>query len=105
MVTSRRPARTRCPECSEPGGPCASEVLRLFPTDWSSEQRPFVWFPLAGERHAVFRKDRQVPVGEPMRCLCGAVHPRAATEVTDWMWPTCVRCWEEACKVAGLRRR
>ncbi|MGH3973542.1 MAG: zinc finger protein [Pseudonocardiaceae bacterium] len=36
------------------------------------DPRTFVWFPLAGQRHAIDRRDRNVPLGASMRCLCGA---------------------------------
>ncbi len=38
------------------------------------QPRPFVWFPLAHERHAIDRRDCDVPLGAPMRCLCGQIH-------------------------------
>ena len=50
---------------------------------------PFVWFPLAGQRHAIDRRDRDVPVGAPMRCLCGVTHPRGGESKIEWLWPTC----------------
>lgn len=75
----------------------------MFSSGWAAEQRPFVWFPLAGQRHAIYRKDRHVAVGEPMRCLCGAVHPRGPSGATETLWPTCVRCWDEACRYIGIR--
>jgi zinc finger protein len=65
--------------------------------------RPFVWFPLSGQRHAIDRRDRQVLVGEPMRCLCGGSHPRGAEGDGEWLWTTCERCWEEACRIVGVR--
>jgi hypothetical protein len=37
--------------------------------------RTFEWFPLAGQRHAIDVRDRHVPLGAPMRCLCGGHHP------------------------------
>ena len=58
--------------------------------------RPFVWFPLAGQRHAINRRDRNVPVGSPMRCLCGGTHPRGGESKMEWLWPTC--------EDAGMRR-
>ena len=66
--------------------------------------RPFVWFPLAGQRHAIDRRDRHVPLGEPMRCLCGVSHPRGGEGKPEWLWPTCEQCWEEACRIVGVRR-
>ncbi|MCA1671337.1 MAG: hypothetical protein LC799_03740 [Actinobacteria bacterium] len=67
------------------------------------ESHPFTWFPLAGQRHAIDRRDRNVPIGTPMRCLCGATHPRGADGDSEWLWPTCEACWDEACRIVGLR--
>ncbi|MGH3937395.1 MAG: zinc finger protein [Pseudonocardiaceae bacterium] len=67
--------------------------------------RSFVWFPLAGQRHAIDRHDRYVPGGEPMRCLCGATHPRGADGNIEWLWHTCGQCWDETCRIVGLRPR
>jgi len=67
--------------------------------------RPFVWFPLAGQRHVIDQRDRNVPVGAPMRCLCDSTHPRGAEGKREWLWPTCERCWEEASRIVGVRRR
>ncbi|MCA1708951.1 MAG: hypothetical protein LC808_39015 [Actinobacteria bacterium] len=69
-----------------------------------SESHPFAWFPLAGQRHAIDRRDRNVPIGSPMRCLCSVTHPRGADGDIDWLWPTCERCWDEACRIVGVRR-
>ena len=69
------------------------------------EPRPFVWFPLAGQRHAINRRDRNVPLSGPMHTLCGAIHSRGPDSDTDWLWPTCERCWDEACKIVGVRPR
>jgi len=69
------------------------------------ESHPFVWFPLAGQRHAIDRQDRNVSVSAPMRCLCGSTHPRGAESKMEWLWPTCERCWDEACKIVGVRER
>ncbi|MGI9064338.1 MAG: zinc finger protein [Pseudonocardiaceae bacterium] len=71
----------------------------------SPESHPFAWFPLAGQRHAIDRRDRNVPVGSPMRCLCGVTHQRGADGDMEWLWPTCARCWDEACRIVGLRPR
>lgn len=51
--------------------------------------RPFVWFPLAGQRHAIDRRDRNVQLGAPMRCLCGVSYPRGADGDLERLWPTC----------------
>lgn len=70
------------------------------------EPQPFVWFPLNGARHAINRDDRYVPLGDPMRCLCGATHPRGPDgEREKTLWPTCQKCWNQACIIAGLRPR
>lgn len=76
----------------------------MYMTD-EQTSRPFVWFPLVGERHAIDRSDRHVPAGEPMRCLCGAVHPRGAEGDLEWLWKTCEQCWDEACRIVGVRRQ
>ncbi|MGH3947646.1 MAG: zinc finger protein [Pseudonocardiaceae bacterium] len=66
-----------------------------------SESHPFTWFPLAGLRHAINRQDRRVPLGQPMHCLCGKTHPRGPDGDTEWLWPTCPDCWEQACTLVG----
>jgi len=68
------------------------------------ESHPFAWFPLAGQRHAIDRRDRNVSVGAPMRCLCGVARPRGGESKMEWLWPTCERCWDEACRIVGVRR-
>lgn len=68
-----------------------------FPTP-----RPFVWFPLDGQRHAIDRRDRNVPIDAPMRCLCGASHPRGPDGELEWLWRTCEPCWDEACRIVGV---
>jgi hypothetical protein len=65
-------------------------------------ERPFVWFPLAGQRHAIDRDDRNVRLGVPMRCLCGASHPRGDDGDGEWSWPTCQQCWDETCAIVEL---
>ncbi len=70
-----------------------------------SNPRTFVWFPLAGQRHAIDQRDRNVPLGAPMRCLCGVAHPRGAEGDMEWLWPTCEQCWDETCIIVGLRPR
>lgn len=70
------------------------------------EPYPFVWFPLNRERHAIDRRDRNVPRGTPMRCLCGQTHPRGPdSDLEKTLWPTCQKCWNETCIIAGLRPR
>ena len=69
------------------------------------EPRPFVWFPLAGRRHAIDPRDRNVQLGGPMRSLCGTTHPRGPDGDVEWLWPTCKPCWEEASKIVGIRPR
>lgn len=64
--------------------------------------RPFVWYPLAGQRHAIDRDDRNARLGEPMRCLCGVSHPRGADGDSERLWPTCQQCWDETCAIVGL---
>jgi hypothetical protein len=68
-----------------------------------TETHPFVWMPLAGQRHAINRQDRHLPLGTPLPCLCSAIHPREAAGDREWLWPTCEQCWMEACKIVGLR--
>ncbi|MBV9140406.1 MAG: hypothetical protein JO115_05740 [Pseudonocardiales bacterium] len=63
---------------------------------------PFVWYPLAGQRHAIDRQDRAVPLGSPMRTLCGSAHPRRTAGDTEWLWPTCQPCWDQACTILGI---
>lgn len=67
--------------------------------------RPFVWFPLAEQRHAIDRRDRNVPLGTPMRCLCGVTHPRGVDGDMEWLWPTCEQCWDKTCEIVGIRPR
>lgn len=69
------------------------------------EPQPFVWFPLAGQRHAIDRRDRNVPLGSPMRTLCGGTHPRGPDGDMEWLWPTCLPCWDETCMIVGIRPR
>jgi hypothetical protein len=69
------------------------------------ESHPFVWRPLAGQRHAIDRKDRTVPLGESIQCLCGERHPRGPEGEVEWLWPTCKRCWDLTCEIVGLRPR
>jgi hypothetical protein len=69
------------------------------------ERHPFVWFPLAGQRHAIDRRDRNVPLDGPMRTLCGATHPRGSDGDMEWLWPTCQPCWDETCMIVGIRPR
>lgn len=64
---------------------------------------PFVWFPLAGQRHAIDRRDRTVRFGSLMRTLCGTAHPRGPAGDREWLWPTCDPCWDEACKILEIR--
>lgn len=66
------------------------------------EPYPFVWFPLNRERHAIDRRDRNVPRGTLMRCLCGVSYPRGPDGDMEQMWPTCQQCWNETCIIAGL---
>jgi hypothetical protein len=52
---------------------------------------PFVWFPLAGQRHAIDRGDRNVRLGSPMRTLCDTAHPRGPAGDVEWLWPNAVK--------------
>ncbi|MGH3912321.1 MAG: zinc finger protein [Pseudonocardiaceae bacterium] len=76
----------------------------MYATD-EQTSRPFVWFPLAGQRHAIDRRDRHVSLGSPMRCLCGVIQPRGAEGDMEWLWKTCEQCWEEACRIVGVLKR
>lgn len=64
---------------------------------------PFVWFPLAGARHAIDRRDRNVRFGSPMRTFCGTAHSRRLAGDREWLWPTCEPCWDEACEILEIR--
>jgi hypothetical protein len=75
-------------------------VPALYP-----EPHPFSWFPLAGQRHAIDRRNRKVPLDSPMRTLCGATYPRGQDGDMEWLWPTCQPCWDETCIIAGIRPR
>lgn len=79
-------------------------VTRRLSMIWYSD-RPFVWYPLAGQRHAIQWQDRTVRLGAPMRCLCGATHPRGPDGDTEWLWPTCPPCWDQACIIVGIYPR
>ncbi|MGH3722207.1 MAG: zinc finger protein [Pseudonocardiaceae bacterium] len=70
-----------------------------------SNPRTFGWFPLAGQRHAVYRQDHYIPRGTPMQCLCGVTHPRGASGDEEWLWPTCHQCWDKTCELEGLHPR
>jgi hypothetical protein len=85
------------------GGDAVSFGFNAVPAPYS--ERPFVWFPLAGQRHAIHRRDRSMPRGSPLRTLCGATHPRSPAGDVEWLWPTCEPCWDEACKIVGVRPR
>lgn len=68
--------------------------------------RAFVWFTLGGQRHAIEQQDSDVPLGAPMRCLCGATHPRGPDgEMERLLWLTCQQCWDQTCTIVGLRPR
>ncbi|MCA1675773.1 MAG: hypothetical protein LC799_27535 [Actinobacteria bacterium] len=54
---------------------------------------PFVWFPLAGQRYAIDRRDRNAPLDNPMRTLCDTIHPRGPDPDMEWLRPTCPPCW------------
>lgn len=63
----------------------------LFPAP-----RPFFWLPVDGGRHAIVIADRDVPPGGTVNTLCGKRLTRSAVGDTDWFWPTCVTCWDDA---------
>ncbi|MGH3938693.1 MAG: zinc finger protein [Pseudonocardiaceae bacterium] len=69
------------------------------------QSHPFTWFPLAGQRHAINRRDRHVPLGTSMHCICGEIHPRGAEGDMEWLWPTCQLCWDQTCEIVGVRPR
>lgn len=69
------------------------------------QSHPFAWFPLAGLRHVINREDRHVPLGAPMRCLCGAIHPRGPEGDMEWLWRTCSDCWDKACAITRRTSR
>ncbi|MGQ0719439.1 MAG: zinc finger protein [Pseudonocardiales bacterium] len=79
-------------------------VFTVVPAPYP-EPQCFVWFPLAGQRHAIDRRDRNVPLGSPMHSLCGVSHPRGPDGDMEWLWPTCQPCWDETCKIVGIRPR
>ncbi|MGH3835770.1 MAG: zinc finger protein [Pseudonocardiaceae bacterium] len=79
-------------------------VFTVVPAPYP-ESHPFVWFPLAGQRHAIDRRDRNVPFGSPMRTLCGGSYPRGPDGDMEWLWITCEPCWDAACKIVGIRPR
>lgn len=73
------------------------------------ESRTFRWLPAGGRRHAV--PGGRVTPGEEITTLFGELVtvPTQRLEPTspEWMWPTCVGCWDEAKKcthvsLAGL---
>lgn len=67
--------------------------------------RPFIWCPIAGHLHAIDRRNRTVPLGTSIQCLCGATHQRGPDDNTEHPWPTCRQCWDETCILVGLRPR
>ena len=77
-------------------------TLSIAPTSYT-EPQSFVWFPLAGQRRAIDRQDHHVPLGAPMRCLCGGAHPRVLDGDIEWLWPTCPSCWNQTCIIVGFR--
>ncbi len=40
-----------------------------------------------------------------MRCLCGTSHPRGPEGDMEWLWPTCKRCWDQACTIIRRNSR
>jgi hypothetical protein len=67
--------------------------------------RPFAWYPLAGQRHAIHKQDRTARPGAPIHCLCGATHPHSPAGDAEWLWPTCLPCWEQTCIIVGIHLR
>jgi hypothetical protein len=72
-----------------------------------AETRTYRWLPAGGRRHAV-PGDRVKP-GEEITTLVGerVTVPLQRLGSTEWTWPTCVGCWDEAKKcthvsLAGL---
>jgi hypothetical protein len=61
-----------------------------------SEIRTYRWLPADGKRHAV--PGGQVEPGEEIRTLVGesVTVPAQRLGSTEWTWPTCVPCWDEA---------
>jgi hypothetical protein len=72
----------------------------------SPDSQSFFWLPLAGFRHAIDHRDRNVRLGALVRCLCGDSYPRSPAGDMEWIyWPTCQDCWDQACIIVGLRPR
>ncbi|MFI9383887.1 zinc finger protein [Kutzneria sp. NPDC052558] len=61
-----------------------------------SEIRTYRWQPADGKRHAV--PGGRVKPGEQVTTLVGerVTVPTQRLGPTEWTWPTCVRCWDEA---------
>lgn len=83
---------------AQPGGEEPARAA-IFP-----EPRSFFWLPLDGYRHAAETRDREVPRGELIGTLCGQQLTRALAGDTEWLWPTCPRCWDANAVRVGLRR-
>jgi hypothetical protein len=64
----------------------------------SAEIRTFRWLPAGGKRHAV-PGSRVVP-GQEITTLVGerVTVPTQRLGSTEWTWPTCRDCWDEAKK-------
>lgn len=74
------------------------------------EVRTYRWLPAGGKRHAI--PGDQVEPGEEVTTLVGerVTVPTQRLGSTEWTWPTCRDCWDEAKKcthisVAGLAVR
>ena len=72
-----------------------------------SEIRTYRWLPADGKRHAV--PGGRVKPGEEITTLVGerVTVPTQRLGSTEWTWPTCRACWDEAKKcthfsLAGL---
>lgn len=63
-----------------------------------NEARTYQWFPAEGMRHAV--PGGRVAPGAEIVTLIGehVTVPTQRLGSTEWTWPTCVGCWDEAKK-------
>ncbi|MFC0434403.1 zinc finger protein [Kutzneria buriramensis] len=67
-----------------------------------AETRTFRWLPACGKRHAV--PGGRVEPGEEITTLVGerVTVPLQRLGSTEWTWPTCVGCWDEAKKCTHI---
>ena len=69
-------------------------------------RHPFWWLPVAGQRHAIGERDRFAPTKAPVHTLCDQTFSRPVPPSdAQWLWLTCEQCWDEACKIVGIRPR